>query len=149
MWGLNSNSPKGEFSCPASEVGIKWGVANGSGNFYWSHYLMNHPLHGGWYNNSSDHKRPFYKISRIYVPSKAISLAEGGKVISASSAAFLNYMDATYLNYDRHDSKSGKGRANILYSDGHVGSLTQAAATAIKKNPAGNDNYLFRVGYKY
>lgn len=141
MWGLNSSTPKGEFSCPASEFGIKWG-----GDFFWTHYFLNHPLHGGWYNSSSQYQLPFYKISRINVPSKAISLAERSKAESGlDNACFLNYMNATYLNYDRHDSRSGKGRANVLYSDGHVGSLTQAAARAIETQQG---KYLFKIGYR-
>ena len=148
MWGMNTDTaprpPKGDFSCPAEEFGVQWG-----GKSFWSHYHFNHPLHGGWYNNDASYKLPFYKISRIDVPSKAISLAERTDSSSGSTMVLLNYMTAGYLDYNRHGSKSGKGRANILYADGHVGSLTRAAATAIKKNPAGNDNYLFRVGYKY
>ena len=142
MWGLSSNSPKGEFSCPAAEFGIKWGST-----FSYTHYYLNHPLHGGSGSENSAYCLPFYKISRIAIPSKAISVSER-KSGGAYSTCFLDYMNATYLSYDRHDSKSGKGRANVLYSDGHVGSLTQAAAAAIKKNPSGNDNKLFLVGYQ-
>ena len=82
------------------------------------------------------------------MPSKTASLAErGGQDYYASNMAMLWYMNANFLNYSRHDSKSGNGRANLLYSDGHVGSLTYAAACAIKKDPAGSDNLIFQVGY--
>ena len=151
MWGRDSvpHPPKGEFSCPAAEFGVQGGVANNSGNSAFSHYLLNHTLHGGSGADNSSYWRPFYKISRINVPSKAISLAErGNKAWYSSWTCFYDYETSIYLNYDRHDSKSGKGRANVLYSDGHVGSLTQAAAAAIKKNPSGNDNKLFLVGYQ-
>ena len=116
----------------------------------WSHYHLNHPLHGGWFKDDAAYRLPFYKISRIHSPTRAISLAERSSITGyASWSCFLHYEKADVLNYERHDSKSGKGRCNVLYSDGHVGSLTRGAASAIKVNPNGNDNNIFRVGYNY
>ena len=152
MWGQyhQPHPPKGDFSCPAAEYGVQWGAASNSGNYYWSHYLLNHPLHGGWFKDDSAYRLPFYKITRIHSPTRAISLAERSSITGYSSwACFLHYEKADALNYERHDSKSGKGRCNVLYSDGHVGSLTRGAASAIKVNPKGNDNNIFRVGYNY
>ena len=143
MWGQNyqPHPPKGDFSCPAAEFGVQWG-----GDFYWSHYQLNHPLHGGNFNNEAAYNLPFYKISRIRTPSIAISLAEREKnAMTRSWPAFLSYETATSLNYDRHGAKSGKGRANILYSDGHTGSLTKGAAMAIKAED--NQNHIFLVGF--
>ena len=145
MWGMRATPrrPEGDFACPAAEFGICW-----SGDFPASHYFLNHPLHGGNYSSSgAQYELPFYKISRITMPSKAISIAERKKNGSGHLPSFLYYMTASELCYDRHDSKSGKGRAGVLYSDGHTGFLSQAAASAIKKNPQGSDNSLFLVGY--
>ena len=145
MWGQIStpHPPKGDFSCPAAEFGVQWG-----GEFFWSHYYLNHPLHGGNFNNEAAYNLPFYKISRIRTPSIAISLAERAQTEMTSSwSVFLNYETATSLNYDRHGAKSGRGRANVLYSDGHTGSLTRGAAMAIKGGNYGN-NLIFQVGYK-
>ena len=145
MWGQywEPHPPKGDFSCPAAEFGVQWG-----GDFYWSHYYLNHPLHGGNFNNEAAYNLPFYKISRIRTPSIAISLAERAQTEMTSSwSVFLNYETATSLNYDRHGAKSGRGRANVLYSDGHTGSLTRGAAMAIKGGNYGN-NLIFQVGYK-
>ena len=145
MWGQIStpHPPKGDFSCPAAEFGVQWG-----GEFYWSHYYLNHPLHGGNFNNEAAYNLPFYKISRIRTPSIAISLAERGTYqYYPSWSVFLSYETATSLNYDRHGAKSGRGRANVLYSDGHTGSLTRGAAMAIKGGNYGN-NLIFQVGYK-
>ena len=143
MWGLRSTPrpPEGDFACPASEFGL-----SGSGRYSASHYFLNHPLHGG--NGTSGYELPFYKTSRIRVPSSTISIGEKSQTDSSNNfPVFYRYMDASYLSYDRHDSKSGKGRAGFLYSDGHTGFLSQAAASVIKKNPQGNDNSLFLVGY--
>ena len=143
MWGQNyqPHPPKGDFSCPAAEFGVQWG-----GDFYWSHYQLNHPLHGGSFNNNTSYHLPFYKSSRIRTPSITISLAEREKnAMTRSWPAFLSYETATSLNYDRHGAKSGKGRANILYSDGHTGSLTKGAAMAIKAED--NQNHIFLVGF--
>ena len=145
MWGQYHlpHPPKGDFSCPAAEFGVQWG-----GDFYWSHYYLNHPLHGGNFNNEAAYNLPFYKISRIRTPSIAISLAERAQTeMTRSWSVFLNYETATSLNYDRHGAKSGRGRANVLYSDGHTGSLTRGAAMAIKGGNYGN-NLIFQVGYK-
>lgn len=152
MWGeaTNPHPPKGDFSCPAAEFGVSWQATTGSGNYKWSHYHLNHPLHGGWFKNEAAYQLPFYKITRIHSPTRAISLAERSSITGyASWSCFLHYEKADALNYERHDSKSGKGRCNVLYSDGHVGSLTRGAASAIKVNPKGNDNNIFRVGYNY
>lgn len=145
MWGQDykPHPPKGDFSCPAAEFGVQWG-----GDFFWSHYQLNHPLHGGSFNNEDYYKLPFYKSSRIRTPSITISLAEREKnAMTKSWPAFLSYETATSLNYDRHGAKSGKGRANILYSDGHTGSLTKGAAMAIKAE--NNQNTIFQVGFHY
>lgn len=143
MWGQywEPHPPQGDFSCPAAEFGVQWG-----GDFFWSHYQLNHPLHGGSFNNEDYYKLPFYKSSRIRTPSITISLAEREKnAMTKSWPAFLSYETATSLNYDRHGAKSGKGRANILYSDGHTGSLTKGAAMAIKAED--NQNHIFLVGF--
>lgn len=143
MWGQHHqpHPPKGDFSCPAAEFGVQWG-----GDFFWSHYQLNHPLHGSWVSSQTAYQLPFYKISRIRTPSITISLAEREKnEITRSWPAFLSYETATSLNYDRHGAKSGKGRANILYSDGHTGSLTKGAAMAIKAED--NQNHIFLVGF--
>ena len=143
MWGQHHqpHPPKGDFSCPAAEFGVQWG-----GDFFWSHYQLNHPLHGGSFNNKDYYKLPFYKSSRIRTPSITISLAEREKnSMTKNWPAFLDYETASVLNYDRHGAKSGKGRANILYSDGHTGSLTKGAAMAIKAED--NQNHIFLVGF--
>lgn len=145
MWGqyYKPHPPKGDFSCPAEELGVQWG-----GDFFWSHYLLNHPLHGGSFSSDAAYQLPFYKSSRIKTPSLTISLAERAKnPISRGWPAFLYYENANTLNYDRHGAKSGKGRANILYSDGHTGSLTKGAAMAIKSE--NNQNTIFQVGFHY
>ena len=149
MWGQYHlpHPPKGDFSCPAAEFGVQWGAASNSGNYFWSHYHLNHPLHGGNFNNEAAYNLPFYKVSRIRTPSIAISLAERSTNGYASWSVFLSYETATSLNYDRHGAKSGRGRANVLYSDGHTGSLTRGAAMAIKGGNTGN-NLIFQVGYK-
>ena len=149
MWGQYHlpHPPKGDFSCPAAEFGVQWGAASNSGNYFWSHYHLNHPLHGGNFNNKTQYNLPFYKVSRIRTPSIAISLAERSTNGYASWSVFLSYETATSLNYDRHGAKSGRGRANVLYSDGHTGSLTRGAAMAIKGGNTGN-NLIFQVGYK-
>ena len=122
---------------------VQWG-----GDFSWSHYLLNHPLHGGSFSSDAAYQLPFYKSSRIKTPSLTISLAERAKnPISRGWPAFLYYENANTLNYDRHGAKSGKGRANILYSDGHTGSLTKGAAMAIKSE--NNQNTIFQVGFHY
>ncbi len=143
MWGQNyrPHPPKGDFSCPAAEFGVQWG-----GDFFWSHYQLNHPLHGGSFNSEDHYKLPFYKNSRIRTPSIAFSLAERTySSMTKSWSGFLDYETASVLNYDRHGAKSGKGRANILYSDGHTGSLTKGAAMAIKAED--NQNHIFLVGF--
>ena len=149
MWGQywEPHPPQGDFSCPAAEFGVQWGAASNSGNYFWSHYHLNHPLHGGNFNNETQYNLPFYKVSRIRTPSIAISLAERSTNGYASWSVFLSYETATSLNYDRHGAKSGRGRANVLYSDGHTGSLTRGAAMAIKGGNTGN-NVIFQVGYK-
>lgn len=145
MWGQNykPHPPKGDFSCPAAEFGVQWG-----GDFFWSHYQLNHPLHGGWMSREAIYQLPFYKTSRIKTPSIAISLAERSySTVTRSWSAFLHYETATVLNYDRHGAKSGKGRANLLYSDGHTGFLTKGAAMTIKAE--NNQNTIFQVGFHY
>ena len=143
MWGQNfkPHPPKGNFSCPAAEFGVQWG-----GDFFWSHYQLNHPLHGGSFNSEDYYKLPFYKNSRIRTPSIAFSLAERTySSMTRSWSGFLTYETATVLNYDRHGAKSGRGRANVLYSDGHTGSLTLGGAMAIKNSDG--LNRIFTVGY--
>lgn len=149
MWGQDPvpHPPRGDFSCPAAEFGVQWDVASNTGNYHWSHYHLNHPLHGGYFSSEASYQLPFYKVSRIRTPSIAISLAERSTTGYASWSAFLSYETATSLNYDRHGAKSGRGRANVLYSDGHTGSLTRGAAMAIKGGNYGN-NVIFQVGYK-
>ena len=146
MWGESGtpHSPKGDFSCPAAEFGVSWSAGTDSGNYKFSHYHLNHPLHGGFFNSNATYQLPFYKTSRIRMPSAAIALAERSSLVgSAIWACFLHYETSEVLDYARH------GKCSVLYEDGHTGTLTQTAGLAIRNPADSNTNRIFRIGYDY
>lgn len=140
MWGADNkaHAPIGDFTCSAATTGICW--SGGTGAYTRTFYQLNQALHGGPYSKDHpEHDLPFFKIVRLKVPSRAISIVESGK---NTSSCVISSNAATVLNYTRHD-----GKTNFLYSDGHVNSMTRSAASAIK-NEAGK--YLpFQVGFDF
>ncbi len=147
VWGQHwqPHPPKGDFSCPAAELGVQWG-----GEYFYTHYYLNHPLHGGRFNGEAAYALPHYKLARVKMPSSAVSLAErGAPTIEKSWNVFLSYQGAGSLNYERHGAKGGKGRAGVLYVDGHVAALSQAAAMAVKAyDGSSGSGAFFKAGYQ-
>lgn len=142
-WGINLPYKKGQFSCPSEEKPLNWTMSSPLIS-RWTHYHINLFLHGGYC--SSGAVVPFRKSSQVAMPGSAMSLTEG---VSRGGYQFVTFQGYEAIKLSRHDPKSGKGRANMLFCDGHIARMGLADIQAVKSySGVLNAQGIFKAGFK-
>ena len=142
-WGINLPYKKGQFTCPSEEKPLNWTMSSPLIS-RWTHYHINLFLHGGYC--ASGAVVPFRKTSQVAMPSSAMSMTEG---VSRGGYQFVTFQGYETIKLSRHDPKSGKGRVNMLFYDGHIARMGLAEIQAIKSySGVLNTQGIFKAGFK-
>ncbi len=143
-WGLDYSKRVGQFTCPSEPEYLYW-----NGPYRFTHYYLNFRLHGGVTSSGTLALR---KNTTISIPSEALSISEGnnsGPYSTYYIYFFANYYEYGDINFKRHGSKNGKGVAETLYADGHVGSLSAAKAQATRAfNGTLSKQSVYQAGFR-
>ncbi len=134
-FGSSTAITKGSFVCPGERKNFAASSANG---FAYTHYAHNSRLGGNVFPGVVDYNRK--KLSDIRKPAIAVF---GGDTIREGEPQ-LNYPVFFSFRHDggdirtttaRNDAPTSRGRANIIFLDGHVAPETYASMIMINEPP--------------